>query len=738
MEGTEQISTEQVKPYHNKVHEEADKIVEYFMIGYFVLGILLSFFHSTWIVGVISGGAILGLFYVLKSRIQSTPSFRISVSFLMLCFVTQFLYQTHGTYEMYFFYFVSLTVLLFYEDWKTFIIPAIYPILTYGIFYWLTHREESTILIKVFLPDQEFEARKALELAELPIMELHNIILYIGITLLYVGICMLWARLQKKQTADSGINIIQMEEQLKLMDTNIHFADSISQGNLSAKYNAEKADRLGESLMNMRESLVEASEREAKEKFVNVGLASIGEILRNNSDNLNVLCDKVIEKLVGYMKANQGGIFILNKDEHSDEEYLELMASRAYERKKFLEKRIEIGQGLVGQAAIEKQTIYMLDVPDGYLNITSGLGYANPNCLIIVPLKSNEEVVGVIEMASFEEFTNTDIEFLEKVGESIASTVISAKTNQTTKELLEQSRQMTEEMQAQEEEMRQNMEEMQATQEEMARTQKELSEKEANLNALINNTTDSIITIDKNYKVIVMNDVQKERYRGTQYEGLQEGSNALDALGSVREEWKGYYDRAMSGERLDFTLKSSVQGEDTWREYFINPIKEKSGHIIGASIFSRDVTEKMKMEFELKKRGFVLDAMINSTNNTYFAVDDKYKVILANNVLRQRFEEQGISLKPGDNILDKMKGDAKKVWKERYDRVLKGESFTIEESREVKDKTLYLRAHCEPIKNEEGIIIGASVVSRDITDQKEAMEKVESLTAEISKLKNKK
>ncbi|MBL6449826.1 PAS domain-containing protein [Fulvivirga sp. 29W222] len=721
MEGTEKISAEQLKSFHNKVNEEADSIIHYFMVGYFIFGLFLSIFYSTWGFGIVMGSISLGLYFLAKTFLSGKLTFRLIVSFLFWNFGTQFIIQLHGMYEMHFFYFVSLTVLLFYEDWRVLLPAIIYAIISFLLLFYIQ------------LSGSEYN----MYFENLPELTIKNSILHIAILGLYAGLCILWSNLQRRQTGDTGMNFLQMEEQLKLMDTNIHFSDSISQGNLSAKYNADQADRLGESLMNMRDSLVEASEREAKEKFVNVGLASIGEILRNNAEDLDILCDKVIEKLVSYMKANQGGIFILNNDDNTDDTYLELTACRAYERKKFMEKRVEVGQGLVGQAAIEKETIYMLDIPEGYLNITSGLGLATPNSLLIVPLKSNEEVVGVIEMASFEEFSPTDIEFLEKVGESIASTIISTKTNQTTKELLEQSRQMTEEMQAQEEEMRQNMEEMQATQEEMGRTQKELTAKEANLNALINNTTDSIITIDRNYKVVVMNDVQKSRYTDTQYEGLQEGSNALDMLGSVREEWKAYYDRAMSGERLDFTIKSSVHGEDTWREYFINPIKEKSGNIIGASIFSRDVTEKKRMEVELEKKGFVLDTMINSTSNTYFALDAQYRVILANKVLRERFKEQGITLNPGDSILDKMHGEDKEKWKNRYDRALKGEKFAVEEKRELKDRELFISVHCDPIRNEDGEIIGATVVSRDITDQKVAIDKVEKLTAEIAKLKGK-
>jgi len=719
MQSSESTETDLIQPFHEKVHEEADGIIRYFIIGYFIFGLFLSIFYDSWAFGIVMGGVSLGVYYLSKSLLGPSFWFRLIVSFLLWNFPVQYIIQMHGMYEMHFFYFISLTVLLFYEDWRVILPSAIYAI---GTFLYMFYLQLSGSDLNGYLEN-------------VPELTYRNVTIHLTLLTFYAGLCMLWSKLQKNQTKEAGIAQLNMEEQLKLMDTNINFANSISHGKLNADYGDKKADKLGESLMNMRDSLVEAAEREAKEKFVNVGLASIGDILRNNTDDLTELCDQVIGKLVNYMKANQGGIFIIHSDENTDESYLELRACRAYERKKFLEKRIEIGQGLVGQAAIEKRTIYMKEFPEDYINITSGLGLASPNCLVIVPLKSNEEVVGCIEMASFEEFGETDIEFLEKVGESIASTVISAQTNQQTKELLEQSKQMTEEMQAQEEEMRQNMEEMQATQEEMARNQKELTEKEANLNALINNTTDSIITIDTDYKVIVINDVVKDRYKGTQYEDLGEGSNALEMLGEVRDEWKGYYDRALNGERLNFTLKSSVQGENTWREYYINPIRDNSGSIIGASIFSRDITEKMRLETTMKERGFVLEAMVNNTKNSYLAIDTEYKVIIANEIIQKQLKSKGIEIDHGDDILNKL--DDKATWKDRYDKALGGESFVIEEEKKDNGKTHFLKIHCDPIKNEDGEVIGASIITRDVTERKEAMDKVEDLTKEIAKLKKK-
>ena len=99
------------------------------------------------------------------------------------------------------------------------------------------------------------------------------------------------------------------------------------------------------------------------------------------------------------------------------------------------------------------------------------MGDANPRSIVITPVKRDETIEGVIELASFRTLKEFEREFLEKAGESIGVALNTAKVNQRTTELYEQSQQQTEEMRAQEEEMRQNMEELSATQEEMQRTQ---------------------------------------------------------------------------------------------------------------------------------------------------------------------------------------------------------------------------------------------------------------------------
>ncbi len=285
------------------------------------------------------------------------------------------------------------------------------------------------------------------------------------------------------------------------------FAEKIGKGQLDTSF--EKLgdnDVLGSALLNMRDSLDKAREEEEKRKaedtirnWTTNGLARFADILRLNNDNLEELSFSAIKNLVQYMDANQGGLFVLN-DDNKNEPFLEMTACYAYDRKKYITRKVNIGEGLTGACFLEKKPILMTDIPQDYMRITSGLGDESPNCLLLVPLLMNEEVYGVIELASFKKFEPYHVEFIEKVAENIAGTLSSVKISIRTAYLLEQSQQQAEEMRAQEEEMRQNMEEMHATQEEMARKDKDLQALVETSEAMF-----CVLEYDKDGKILTLN-----------------------------------------------------------------------------------------------------------------------------------------------------------------------------------------------------------------------------------------
>jgi hypothetical protein len=261
----------------------------------------------------------------------------------------------------------------------------------------------------------------------------------------------------------------RLEEETKRVERLSSFIESVSTGNYSI--DIDSTDELSTKLITMRDTLKNNAEEDQRRNWATSGLAQIGEILRS-SDNTRELYDNIIQFVVKYVKSNQGGLFLINDDNEQDR-YLELVSCYAFERKKFIQKRIDLGQGLVGQCYMEGARIHLLKIPDSYVHITSGLGGTNPSSLLVIPMKVNDKSYGVIELASFQKYQEHEIVLVEKFAESIAAAVSSVKINESTRILLEKTQQQAEEMRSQEEEMRQNMEELSATQEEMLRKERE-------------------------------------------------------------------------------------------------------------------------------------------------------------------------------------------------------------------------------------------------------------------------
>ena len=283
----------------------------------------------------------------------------------------------------------------------------------------------------------------------------------------------------KDSDDEVGEMIFSIKELVKVLKRTSNFSKSIGEGELNVDFKPlSEEDVLGNSLLTMRNNLQKVAKEEFERNWSVQGVAKFGLLLRENNHNLTLLSKEIIQNLVKYLDANQGGIFIVNEDEN----VLDLMSVYAFDRDKFTQTKIKLGEGLVGQCWQERESIYLTDIPFNFMEIKSGLGGATPKSVLITPLIVNEQIFGVIEIASFNELEDYQVDFVEKMGESIASTLSNVLTNIKTQRLLDESKAMTEQLQAQEEEIRQNTEEMMATQEEMQRKIQQMEGKLASKN----------------------------------------------------------------------------------------------------------------------------------------------------------------------------------------------------------------------------------------------------------------
>lgn len=281
------------------------------------------------------------------------------------------------------------------------------------------------------------------------------------------------------------------------------FANDVGKGNFDtdvAVFN--NTGELGTALAEMRKSLKDISIQEKNRNWLNVGISQMSEIMRKYPDNIHTLADELLANLVSYMHSSQGAIFIIN-----EQKILELRACYAYNRKKFVTKQIEIGEGILGTAFQDGITQVITEIPKNYLEISSGLGKAAPKCVALVPLKSQTETLGIMEIASFELLTAHHIEFLETIASIFASTITNILTNQRTKTLLKQAQDNTQRLHEQEDLVRQKTEQLEATREELQQSYTELQIEASMMRQTLNYINMAIINIDSNGIVLYINPI---------------------------------------------------------------------------------------------------------------------------------------------------------------------------------------------------------------------------------------
>ncbi len=441
------------------------------------------------------------------------------------------------------------------------------------------------------------------------------------------------------------------------LNDSVRFAKEIEQGKLDSDFKPlSDHDDLGNALLEMRQSIIKAREDELvrkaedeKRSWSSHGLAKFADILRQNNDDVKRLSFNVIQGLIEYIDANQGGVFVLSDD---DSPILEMTACYAYDRQKFLEQKIKIGQGLVGACFQEKKPVYLKKIPNDYIKIASGLGQEKPKELFIVPLIVNDEIYGVLEIASFYEIEDYKREFVEKVAESIASTISSVKINVKTTQLLQKSQEQAEEMRAQEEEMRQNMEELQATQESLADKEKTQRKEIEDLNRKNAEALESAKRKEKQYRDILESCLDSVIIIG------QEGN--IQFFNHSAEKYWGYSKDEVIGQNLKLLMPDSYA--DHHDDYLDNYINTGIKKVIGKS-----------REIEVQKKDGTIAPAVLSLSETKLEGDRFFtgfiKDLTAEKQARKELEAQNEKLIESIDQMEAMQKELKQSEEEMAGRI---------------------------------------------------------------------
>jgi len=244
--------------------------------------------------------------------------------------------------------------------------------------------------------------------------------------------------------------IVDISSEMQL----VNLSERISKGDYSIKIDEVTDDRrLTTAINKMTQTLRQATKDNKLQHWIKTGQTELNVRLRGEQD-IQRLAENIIFFLCDYLNAPVGTFYTENETK------FKLMASYAYSHRQSFENVFELGEGLIGQAALEKKIISFNAVPPDYLYMQSGLGKKQPGAIIVVPLKYHDKVVGVMELGAVEGFTKIQIDFLELVSENIAVAINTSKARTRMSTLLAHSQNQSEELKVQQEELQQAYEDL--------------------------------------------------------------------------------------------------------------------------------------------------------------------------------------------------------------------------------------------------------------------------------------
>jgi PAS domain S-box-containing protein len=518
------------------------------------------------------------------------------------------------------------------------------------------------------------------------------------------------------------------------------FAEKIGKGDLKADFQPQsEQDMLGNALIDMRNSLIETEQRDTERNWIVTGVAEISEILRSH-DTIDDLGDAVISYITEKIDAIQGAFYVVN-DDNADNPFIEMKSAYAYHKKKFIKGKFKFAEGLVGQAAVEKDFILRTEIPDEYVTITSGiLGDKRPKSILITPLITEEKVYGVVEFAGFEKFAESHINFVREISLILARTIFNIKVNERTRNLLEESQKMSNELQEQQEVLRQNAEEMAATQEELKRTNQRLEDQIEEVNRtqnrmqlLLENASEVIAIYEKEGTIRYISPSVERILGYTQNDLIGINDKVYvdpEGIDQFENMFKLVIDNPFESTTVQYEYKKK-DGENIWLEATATNLLSDPA-IQGIILNSRDITERRRAEREERMKS-KMQALSENSPDLITRFTHEGEVFYINPMI-----ENYTGHKPSDLLNKKLEEiEVQDLIKQEWIDLLK----EVEDKSEKVNKEMdfpsiigdrVMQVNAIPEFDEENLLESILMVSHDITERKQIELEIQSKNRKIT------
>lgn len=534
----------------------------------------------------------------------------------------------------------------------------------------------------------------------------------------------------------------ERDKQILIIERTNKFAFEIGSGHLDTSFEPyDEHDELGKSLLAMRTGIIETVKKEEDRNLIMRAVAETSELLRQHN-KINSLGEALIRFLVKQSNAVQSAFYIIKHDEHKQEDIIEMVACYAYNRKKHLTKTFKPGEGLVGQCFLERDIIYRTEIPDTYISITSGLlGDKKPSALIIVPLITNEKVIGILELASLAGFSELHQAFLREISEIIARTIYNLNINETTLRLLDESRRMSAEVDGQRRKLLENAQHMTITQEKLEQTNNQLEEKMLEVNnahkrleALLERSSEIISIYEPDGTI---------RYESPSIKHIL-GYNPNDLIGRSEKSkvhpddvnnFEKHFTQTISHPDKSFTLQFRYlkkDGKQVWIESTLTNLLNDPA-IRGIIMNSRDISTRIEAEKEQRERA-KMQALSENSTDIIMRIDSSYSVRYINpSIHRYTHKNHKEYLKKNIRELEIHEGVKDAINQLLKDAFQKHQKLIREiEFIDADDTLHYMEVNAIPETDENKVIESVLLVMHNITNAKISEKKIQEKNKKIT------
>jgi len=511
-------------------------------------------------------------------------------------------------------------------------------------------------------------------------------------------------------------------------------------------FTPEKEDELGNALVVLSDYLtrkeldeVTRNREDKRQNWISEGMAQVGDVLRSERDDVKELSYLIIQKLVSYMNLEMGSLFLsdLSDPKHP---MLHLVTSYAYDRRKYNAMTLEWGVGLPGTCAQEGERIFITDVPADYFEVSSGVGSSKPNCILLVPLKVGKRVEGVIELATVRLLRHFEIDFVESLSESIASSLLAVRTSERTSDLLKQSQAQAEALKEHDGAMRESMQKLEQAQEDSSKKESEIT---GILNAI--NQSTLVAELALNGRFTSINDqflMVLESHRDQVLGKLHSDFAQVDRYS---EDYIQFWSHLKQGKsQANTEMYKLFTGEEIWLQQTFTPIINNEGKVqkilnIATNITNtRSLQDKLETrDMEITRKGLDMQTLNQAVNASLIKCElDQEGIILAVNENYCEVSGYGRKELLGRNyrlfLKDMEKEQFDKIWREVVkEKVYEG---VVRRSRPTGEE-VWLVSTFSPVKDEAGTIYKVYFIGLDITEKKLKYQLLEDANQEIERLK---